>query len=137
VGGVFVLNYILIAFGSAIGGAARYWASGFVDNRIGQSFPWGTLFVNVTGSFIIGFLASITSPEGRFFVSPYARNFLMIGICGGYTTFSSFSIQTLNLVQDREWLYAGCNAVLSLVLCLISVWLGSMFAELIDPAKGV
>ena len=131
------MNYLFIALGSAIGGIARYWASGVVDNRIGQSFPWGTLFVNVTGSFIIGLLASVTAPDGRCFVSPYARNFLMIGICGGYTTFSSFSIQTLNLVQDREWLYAGFNAVLTMALCLISVWLGSIFAELVNPAKGV
>jgi CrcB protein len=132
-----VLNYILIAFGSAIGGVTRYWLTGVVDNRIGQSFPWGTLSVNVTGSLIIGFLASVTAPEGRFFVSPYARNFLMLGICGGYTTFSSFSLQTMNLIHDKEWLYAGCNAVLSLVLCLISVWLGSMLAGMVNPGKGV
>ena len=70
-----MLNYVLIAIGSAVGGVARYWASGAVDNRVGQSFPWGTLLVNVTGSFIIGFFASITAPEGRFLVSAYARNF--------------------------------------------------------------
>jgi fluoride exporter len=132
-----VLNYILIALGSAIGGVGRYWLSGVVDNRIGHSFPWGTLSVNVTGSLAIGFLASVTAPEGRFFVSPYARNFLMLGICGGYTTFSSFSLQTLNLIRDKEWLYAGCNAVFSLVLCLMSVWLGSMLAGLVNPSKGV
>lgn len=132
-----MLNYLLIAIGSAIGGMTRYWASGVIESRIGQSFPWGTLVVNVTGSFVIGFLASITAPAGRAFVSPYTRNFLMIGICGGYTTFSSFSLQTLNLAQDRQWLYAGGNAALSLVLCLFSVWLGSTLAQLINPGKGV
>ncbi|MDM7995161.1 MAG: fluoride efflux transporter CrcB [Acidobacteriota bacterium] len=131
-----MLNYLLIALGSAIGGVARYWASGVIETRIGQTFPWGTLFVNVTGSFVIGFLASIAAPESRFFLSPYARNFLMIGLCGGYTTFSSFSVQTLNLARDKEWLYAGSNAVFSLVLCLISVWLGSSFAQAINPDRG-
>jgi CrcB protein len=131
-----MLNYILIALGSAAGGITRYWASGAVANRIGQSFPWDTLFVNVTGSFIIGFLAAMSAPEGRWLIGPYARNLLMIGFCGGYTTFSAFSLQTMNLLQDREWLYACGNAVLSLVLCLVSVWLGNVFAELINPAKG-
>jgi fluoride exporter len=102
-----VLNYVLIALGSALGGTVRYRASGAIANRIGQTFPWGTLVVNVTGSFIIGFFASITAPEGRWLVGPYARNFFIIGVCGGYTTFSSFSLQTLNLAQDEEWLYAG------------------------------
>jgi fluoride exporter len=94
-----VLNYVLIALGSAIGGTARHWASGAIANRVGQSFPWGALFVNSSGSFIIGFFASITAPEGRWLVSPYARNFFRIGVCGGYTTFSSFSLQTLKLAQ--------------------------------------
>ena len=132
-----MLNYVLIALGSALGGTARYWASGAIANRFGQSFPWGTLVVNFTGSFIIGFFASITAPEGRFLVSAYARNFFMIGVCGGYTTFSSFSLQTLNLAQEREWFYAGANAVLSLVLCLVSVWLGHTFADALNPSKGV
>jgi fluoride exporter len=131
-----MFNYVLIAIGSALGGVARYWASGTIANRIGQSFPWGTLFVNVTGSFIIGFFASMTSTDGRWFVGSYARNFFMIGVCGGYTTFSSFSLQTLNLAQDREWLYAGSNAVLSLVLCLVSVWFGHLLATVLNPSKG-
>ncbi len=132
-----MLNYVLIALGSALGGTARYWASGAIANRFGQTFPWGTLVVNITGSFIIGFIASITAPEGRFLIGPYARNFLMIGICGGYTTFSSFSLQTLNLAQEEEWFYAGANAVLSLALCLVSVWLGHTFADTLNPSKGV
>jgi fluoride exporter len=132
-----MLNYLLVAIGSAAGGVTRYWASGIVANRIGQSFPWDTLFVNITGSFIIGFLASLTAPEGRWLLSPYARNLFMIGFCGGYTTFSSFSLQTLSLLQDHEWLYAFGNAVLSFVLCLLSVWLGHALAELLNPTKGV
>ena len=126
-----MLNYILIAVGSALGGIARYWASGVIANRFGQVFPWGTLIVNVSGSFAIGFFASFTAPEGRWFVGPNARNFFMMGVCGGYTTFSSFSLQTLNLARDEEWFYAGANAALSVVLCLLSVWLGHVLAEVL------
>ena len=61
----------------------------------------------------------------------------MTGICGGYTTFSSFSLQTLNLAQDEEWLYAGGNAVLNLVSCLLAVWLGHVLAELLNPTRGI
>jgi CrcB protein len=132
-----MLNYLLVALGSAVGGVTRYWASGVIANRIGQSFPWDTLFVNVTGSFIIGFLATMAAPEGRWLLSPHARNLFMIGFCGGYTTFSAFSLQTLNLMRDSEWLYAFGNAVLSLALCLISVWLGQSLAGFLNPMKGV
>jgi len=132
-----MLNYIFVGLGSAMGGISRFWASGLVANRFGQSFPFGTLFVNVTGSFIIGFFATMTAPDGRWLVGPAGRNFFMTGFCGGYTTFSSFSLQTLNLAQDEEWLYAGGNAVLNLVLCLVAVWLGHILAEFINPAKGI
>jgi fluoride exporter len=131
-----MLNYLLVGVGSAIGGVARFWASGLIANRFGQSFPWGTLFVNVTGSFIIGLFATLTAPEGRWLVGPSGRNFFMTGICGGYTTFSSFSLQTLTLAQDEEWLYAGGNAVLSLVLCLVAVWLGHVVAAELNPGRG-
>jgi fluoride exporter len=130
-----MLNYLLIALGGAVGSIARFWASGLLANRFGQAFPWGTLFVNVTGSFAIGFFATVTGTEGRWLVGPYGRNFFMSGICGGYTTFSSFSLQTLSLVQDEEWLEAGANALLSLALCLIAVWLGHLAGELVNPTK--
>lgn len=127
-----MLNYILVGLGSAIGGVARFWASGFVANRFGQTFPWGTLLVNVTGSFIIGFIATLTSSDGRWLAGPSTRNFLMAGICGGYTTFSSFSLQTLALAQDGEWLYACGNAGLNFALCIAVVWLGHTLAELLN-----
>jgi len=132
-----MLNYILVGVGSGIGGISRYWASGLVANRFGQTFPWGTFFVNVTGSFIIGFFATLTAPEGRWLVGPAGRNFFMTGFCGGYTTFSSFSLQTLTLAQDEEWLYAGGNALLNLTLCLVAVWVGHVLAETLNPMKGV
>ena len=131
-----MLNYFLIGLGGAIGSVLRFGFSGLIANRVGQTFPWGTLFVNVTGSFIIGFFATVTATEGRWLVGPYGRNFFMTGICGGYTTFSSFSLQTLNLAQDEEWIYAGGNAVLNLVLCLVAVWLGHVLAELLNPTRG-
>lgn len=129
-------SYIWIAVGGAIGTVARFWLSGLVARHFGETFPWGTLLVNVTGSFVVGFLATLTDPEGRWLVAPSARQFFMIGILGGYTTFSSFSLQTLNLARDGEWFYAGANAVLSLVLCLAAVWLGHMLAAMFNP-KGV
>lgn len=123
-----MLEYLSIAVGGALGSVARYWVSGFVAERAGMVFPWGTLLVNVSGSLAIGFFAALTDPEGRFLVSPTFRQFVMLGIFGGYTTFSSFSLQTLNLARDGEWLAAGANAVLSLVACLVAVWLGHLLA---------
>src|SRR5579863_4810750 len=120
--------YLLIMTGSAIGGGLRYLFSGIVASQFGETFPWGTLFVNVTGSFVIGFFATLTSPDGRLMVGSAARQFVTTGICGGYTTFSSLSLQTLNLIRDDEWFYAGGNAVASLTLCMLSVWAGHIAA---------
>src|SRR3954462_14088624 len=120
--------YLWIAIGSALGGMARYWCSGVAARLIGETFPWGTLIVNVVGSFIIGFFATLTGPDGRLLVPSATRQFVMIGLCGGYPTFSSFSLQTLNLATDGEYLFAGVNIVLSVVLCLLAVWLGSILA---------
>ena len=123
------IEYLWIALGSALGGAARYWLSGAIARRFGEAFPVGTLMVNVTGSFVIGFVAALTEPGGRVLLSVTARRFIMVGILGGYTTFSSFSLQTLNLARDGEWLYAGANVVLSVAVCLLAVWLGHVLAE--------
>jgi fluoride exporter len=121
--------YLWVALGGALGSTARYWLSGVVANRFGESFPWGTLVVNVTGSFVIGLFATLTGPDGRVLVPAWFRQQLfMLGICGGYTTFSSFSLQTLSLMQDREWFYAAANAGLSLFCCLGAVWLGHVLA---------
>src|ERR1700731_5079999 len=105
----FMLNYFWVMFGGALGTGARFWLSGFVAQRVGEFFPLGTLAVNVTGSFVLGFFAALTDPQGRLFVSPTIPQFGMIGVCGGYTTFSSFSLQTLDLAQDGDWFKAGMN----------------------------
>ena len=128
-------TYLWVAAGSALGGMARYWCSGFVAERAGEAFPWGTLIINVLGSFVIGLFGGLTGPDGRFLVSPDVRIFVMVGLCGGYTTFSSFSLQTLTLMQDGEWARAGANVVLSVVLCLLAVWLGVAVAG--TALKGV
>ncbi|MDB6122342.1 MAG: CrcB protein [Pedosphaera sp.] len=135
-------TYSLIAFGGALGSVARFWFSGFIAHQSakhflwGETFPWGTLLVNITGSFVIGFFATLTGPDGRWLISSPGRQFFMIGICGGYTTFSSFSLQTLELMREGDWLKAGVNSVASLVLCLIAVWLGHILAMGINSTKG-
>ena len=129
-------NALWIFIGGSLGTLARWGLSGFVANRIGETFPWGTLFINVSGSFVIGLFAGATGPEGRWMAPPSLRQFFMLGICGGYTTFSSFSLQTLNLAEDGEWFKAGGNAVLSLVLCLLGVWLGHVLALELNSMKG-
>jgi fluoride exporter len=130
-----MISYIWVALGGAIGTAARYWLSGVVAQSFGETFPWGTLIINVTGSFVIGFFAALTGPDGRLFVSSNARQFVMIGMCGGYTTFSSFSLQTLNLVNSGEWYRALANIGLSVVLCLIAVWAGVVLAGLLNAIR--
>jgi CrcB protein len=128
-------TYLWIGIGSALGGVGRFWCSGLAARLIGEAFPWGTLIVNVLGSFIIGLFVTLTGPEGRLLVGSTARQFVTIGLCGGYTTFSSFSIQTLNLMQDGEWLYAGLNVGASVALCLLAVWLGHMAADVFNALK--
>lgn len=130
-------NYFWIAVGSALGGMARYWCSVMAARYISETFPWGTLIVNILGSFIIGFFATLTGPEGRFVAGAPARLFVMVGICGGFTTFSSFSLQTLNLAQDGEWLYVGLNIGSSLILCFLAVWAGHISALNINALKWV
>ena len=108
-------SYFWIAVGSALGGMARYWCSGVAARLIGETFPWGTILVNIAGSFIIGFFATLTGPDGRIFADTLTRQFVMVGFCGGYTTFSSFSLQTLALLQDGEWWLASANIAVSVI----------------------
>jgi CrcB protein len=127
-------TYLLVALGGALGSVGRFWLGGVVDGKFGAVFPWGTLTVNVTGSLLIGVLAALAAPEGRLdsTVRGFLTQFLMIGVCGGYTTFSSFSLQTLNLLREREWLHAGGNILLSVLLCMIAVWLGWMLGAVFN-----
>ena len=131
------MMYAWIMLGSALGGGARYWCSGLVANLVGQTFPWGTMGVNILGSFVIGFFNTVTGPDGRLLVGTEARQFVMVGICGGYTTFSSFSLQTLSLMRDNEWLPASANVGLSVGLCMVAVWLGHISAATFNQLKEV
>ncbi len=128
--------YLLIALGSALGGTARFALSGLVGRYFGEVLPWGTLTVNVIGCFSIGFFSTLTEPGGRVMAGSDLRQFFMTGVCGGFTTFSSVSLQTLSLARDGEWFHAGANAVGSLVLCLFFVWLGHAAAVFINTLKG-
>ena len=119
-----MLAYFWIALGGALGSMGRFW----LTSEPAVGFPWTTLLVNVSGSFAIGFFATLTGPDGRWTVQTGGREFFMAGVCGGYTTFSAFSLQTLRLMQQKQWLYAVGNAVLSVMLCLVAVWLGHMLA---------
>ena len=131
-----MVTYLWIALGGAIGSVARFACSSLIANWFGQTFPWGTLLVNVSGSFVIGFFSTLTGPDGRVMVAGDIRQFVTVGICGGYTTFSSFSLQTLSLVQDGELMQAGWNIVGSVALCLAAVWLGHAAAAALNLARG-
>lgn len=126
------MTALWIAAGGAIGTLLRYWINLFVTARFGETLPWGTIAVNISGSFLIGLFAALTEPGGRLMVAQELRLFVLVGICGGYTTFSSFSLQTLALFEAGEPGRAAANVVGSVLLCLLAVWLGysapSMFS---------
>ncbi|MBM3860903.1 MAG: fluoride efflux transporter CrcB [Verrucomicrobia bacterium] len=126
-----MLRLLILGIGGAIGTMSRYALNGLISGHSGKQyafaagFPLGTLVVNVTGCLAIGFLAAVTGPAmGRAWLKPEWRDFLMIGFCGGYTTFSSYGIQTLHLARDGEWLFVGMNIIASNVLGLLAVYLG-------------
>ena len=116
--------YAAVMVGGAIGSALRYAMSSWISEATHSTFPWGTLVVNVIGSFVIGFFTGLTGPDGPLLVSPAARAFVTIGILGGFTTFSSFSLQTMLLVQDGQWFSAAGNILSSVVLCLVAAGAG-------------
>lgn len=126
------MTYLWIALGSAIGGVGRYWCGNLVSQQLGDAFPWGTFLVNVVGSFGIGVVAPLS---GSLDHGPEARAFIMVGFCGGYTTFSAFSLQTLQLLRDGHLLHALGNVVLSVAFCLIAVWLGYLVGAGLNQAR--
>lgn len=129
------LLYAWIALGGALGSVARFWCTSVAIRLFGESFPWGTVFVNITGSFLIGLFITLTEPDGRVFASPTMRHFVAVGILGGYTTFSAFSLQTLHLLNGSQWLPAAGNVLGSVALCLLAVWLGHMLAMSLNTMK--
>jgi CrcB protein len=124
------LTYLWVGIGGALGSVARFWLTAVMVSLTGPRFPWGTLLINVLGSFVIGLVAGLTLIPERVAWHPDARIFLMTGVCGGFTTFSAFSLQTLELVKAGEVWDAGFYAVASVVLCLIFTWAGFVLARI-------
>jgi CrcB protein len=117
--------YLWIGLGSALGGMARYACQVWATRSVSDTFPWGTLMVNILGCAIIGFFATFT-------VRSPLRQFVMVGILGGYTTFSSFSLETLNLARDGQWPKAAGYVLGSMVFCLLGVFLGNLAGQAIS-----
>ena len=129
-------SYISVALGSVVGGVARYLISVLFMSQLGDGFPWSTLFVNVVGSFIIGFYAALSGPDGRLFATPRQRQFVMVGFCGGFTTFSAFSLETLRLVHSGNVRAAFLNLAVSITGWLVAVWVGHALATRLNRLKG-
>jgi CrcB protein len=117
-----------IALGGAIGSVARYWIALWML-PVSQSLPWGTILINILGSFAIGFFGTLTIQGGRYPAPELWRLFFMVGVCGGFTTFSSFSLQTFDLLRAGAPMRAIINMTVSVVLCLAAVSLGYALAE--------
>lgn len=122
------LLYLFVALGSAVGGTARALVSLAAIELAGAGFPWGTLVANALGSFAIGFYAALTGPDGRLLVGTRQRQLVMAGICGGFTTFSVFSLETLRFLVAGEHGLAALNVAVSIVIWLVAVWLGDALA---------
>lgn len=124
--------YLAIMLGGCVGVAARTWASFAIASRWGETFPYGTMAVNITGCFLIGVIATVTGPNGSLLIPLTLRQAIIIGALGGYTTFSSFSLQTIHLLRDHEFLLATANAAGSLFGCLLATWLGIIVGSFIN-----
>lgn len=123
-----------VMLGSALGGTARYWLSGAVGRKVGETFPWGTMLVNVSGSLVLGIVAAIAARSG-WAAADHAWRLVVIGFLGSYTTVSSFSLQTLALARDRGMRRALANVVLSVVLCLSAAALGLVLGGAVAEAR--
>lgn len=120
--------YLAVMAGGAAGVGLRMFISNWIANQFGQTFPWGTFVVNGIGCLIIGVFAGLTGPDGVIMTSPLVRQVITIGVLGGFTTFSSFSLQTINLLGAGEFLYGVANIGLTLVVCLLGTWGGLVLA---------
>jgi CrcB protein len=129
------MTYVWIALGGALGSVGRAWLALVMVRLTGPHFPWGTILINVVGSFVIGFFGTLSGAAGRFPLSTDARAFVMVGICGGFTTLSSFSLQTLDLARDGRPGQAAANVLVSVLLCFGSVAAGHYGAEALIPRR--
>ncbi len=124
-----MINYLIVSFGASIGGALRYSISSYIQKNISILFPYGTLVVNVVGSFILGIIMFYLNEKEL--IGNDLRLFLSVGFCGGFTTFSTFSLETLNLFRDSEFVLAFYNVALNVVLCLLGIYLAYLISKLI------
>jgi CrcB protein len=122
------MNLALVFLGGGLGAAARYVLQGLVYRFLPATFPFGTFAVNIIGSFLIGFL--MAALEGRFLVTPALRVFLAIGVLGGFTTFSSFSYETLMLLREGSYALGAINILATVVLCLSATWMGLVLGKM-------
>lgn len=127
------LSYLVIMAGGALGVGSRMAISLWIANHFGETFPWGTFVVNVLGCFIIGLFSGLTGPDATFLTSPLVRQTVTIGFLGGFTTYSSFSLQTVSLLMDGEFLYSAANIILTLLCCLVGTWGGLIIASALQP----
>jgi CrcB protein len=128
--------YLYIALGGALGTVARFWLNNLVATALGTAFPYGILTINIIGSFVIGFFATLTTKLARFAIPPEISLFVIVGICGGFTTFSSFSLQTIQLARAGDWGRAVCYVLASVTLCLFVCWLGVISALALPGQPG-
>jgi CrcB protein len=124
-----VATYAWVAAGGALGSMARFWMGAWLAGLVGARFPWGTLLINMIGAGVIGLVAGLTLEPARLGWHPDFRIFLMVGICGGFTTFSAFSLQMLELLQLGQAAAAAAYSVVSVMLCLGMVWGGFLMAR--------
>ncbi|HSL90230.1 MAG TPA: fluoride efflux transporter CrcB [Ignavibacteriaceae bacterium] len=124
-----MINYFVISVGAAIGGMLRYGLASFIQKKVESFFPYGTLVVNILGSFALGFIMYYLDEKD--FLSPQVRLFLTVGLCGGFTTFSTFSYETLNLIRNSQFLLATTNVLGSVFLCLIAIYLAYIVSKAI------
>ena len=128
--------FVAVGLGASLGSVARYLASLATLHLLGSGFPWGTLAVNVLGSFLIGLYSTLTEPDGRLMASPATRQFVLAGVCGGFTTFSIFSLETLRLAERGAFALAGTNVAASVILWLVAVWTGYRIGQRMNRLKG-
>ncbi len=127
--------YLAVAVGSAFGAVSRYLCSMAFLHLFGSAFPWGTLVVNAVGSLLIGLYATLTGPDGRLIMSPFTRHLVTVGFCGGFTTFSVFSLETVLLLEQQRFYSASLNAGLSVLLCPGLAWLGYRLGAKLNRLK--
>jgi CrcB protein len=122
-------TWLAVAAGGALGSIARFWLAAAMTALTGPRFPWGTLLINALGSFVIGLLAALTLTPARVVMHPDLRVFLMVGVCGGFTTFSAFSLQTLELLQAGDTMPAVGYILGSVAFCMAAVWCGGLAGQ--------